>query len=118
MFPPPVRTKEPKIAAPLHFTGKRDETESFINSCTLYMNGRKSEFPDEEAKIYWILLYMTLGAAKTWRDYVVSLMYRRQHNFSTGDELLQEIDRKFGDTDKRTTQSLKLRTMQQGDKPA
>ena len=76
MFPPPIRTKEPKIAAPLHFTGKRDETESFINSCTLYMNGRKSEFPDKEAKIYWILSYMTLGTAKTWRDYIVSLMYR------------------------------------------
>ena len=73
VFPPPIRTKEPKIVAPLYFTGKRDETELFINSCTLYMNGQKSEFPDEDAKIYWILLYMTLSAAKTWRDYVVSL---------------------------------------------
>ena len=81
------------------------------------MNGRKSEFPDKEVKIYWILSYMTLGVAKTWRDHVVSLMYQRQHNLSTSDELLQEIDRKFGDTDKKTTQSLKLRTMQQGDKP-
>ena len=77
------------------------------------MNGWKSEFPDEDAKIYWILSYMTLSAAKTWRDYVVSLMYHQQHNFSTSDELLQEIDQKFGDMDKRTTQSLKLRTMQQ-----
>ena len=81
------------------------------------MNGQKSEFPDEEVKIYWILFYMTLRAAKTWRDYVVSLMYRQQHNFSSGDELLQEIDWKFGDMDKRTTQSLKIHTMQQGDKP-
>ena len=108
MFPPLIRTKELKIAAPLHFTGKHDETESFINSCTLYMNGRKSEFPDKEVKIYWILSYMTLGMAKTCRDHVVSLMYQRQHNLSTSDEL----------SDKRTTQSLKLRTMQQGDKPA
>ena len=117
MFPPPIRTKEPKIAAPLHFTSKRDETKSFINSCTLYMNGQKSEFPDEDAKIYWILSYMTLSTAKTWRDYVVSLMYWQQHNFPSGDELLQEINQKFGDMDKRTTQLLKIRTMQQGDKP-
>ena len=75
IFPPPIRTKEPKIVAPLHFTSKHDETESFINLCTLYMNGWKLEFPDEDAKIYWILSYMTLGATKTWRDYVVSLMY-------------------------------------------
>ena len=81
------------------------------------MNGWKSEFSDEEAKIYWILSYMTLGAAKTWRDYIVSLMYRQQHSFSSGDELLQEIDQKFRDMDKRTTQSLKIHTMQQGNKP-
>ena len=74
-LPPPIRTKEPKIAAPLYFTGKHDETESFINLCTLYMNDQKSEFPDEDAKIYWILSYMTISATKTWRDYVVSLMY-------------------------------------------
>ena len=87
--PPPVRQKEPTIAAPLHFTGKCNKTKLFINSYTLYMNGWKSEFPDEDAKIYWILSYMTIGAAKTWRDYVVSLMYRHQHSFSSGDELLQ-----------------------------
>ena len=61
---------------------------------------------------------MTVGTAKTWRDYVVSLMYRNQHSFSSGNELLQEIDQKFGDTDKRTTQSLKIHTRQQEEKPA
>ena len=74
----------------------------------LYMNGQKSEFPDEDAKIYWILSYMTVSAAKTWRDYIVPLIYHNQHSFSSGDELLQEIDQKFGDTDKQTTQSLKI----------
>ena len=62
-------------------------------------------------------MYMTLGTAKTWRDYIISLMYRQQHNFSSSDELLQEINQKFGDMDKRTTQSLKICTMQQGNKP-
>ena len=117
VLPPPIRQKEPKIVAPLHFTGKHDETESFINLCTLYMNSLKSEFPDDDAKIYWILSYMTVSVAKTWRDYVVSLMYRNQHSFSSSDELLQEIDWKFKDMDKRTTQSVRICTMQQGDKP-
>ena len=61
---------------------------------------------------------MQTGSAKTWRDYVVTLMYKRQQSFSTSDELLKEIDRKFGDTDKRTMQSLKIRTIQQGDRSA
>jgi len=41
-----------------------------------------------------------------------------QQSFSTNHKLLKEIDRKFGDTDKRTTQSLKIRTIQQGDRLA
>jgi len=90
--------------------------ESFINGCCLYMNGRKLEFPDEDAKIYWILSYMQTGSAKTWRNYVVALIYKGQQSFSMSDELLKEIDRKFGDTDKRTTQSFKIRTIQQGDR--
>ena len=80
------------------------------------MNGQKSEFPDEDAKIYWILLYMQTGSAKIWRDYIVALMYKGQQLFSTSDELLKEIDRKFGDMNKRTTQLLKIRTIQQGDR--
>jgi len=82
------------------------------------MNGRKSEFSDEDAKIYWILSYMQTGSAKTWHDYVVALMYKGQQLFSMSDKLLKEIDRKFGDTDKRTMQSLKIRTIQQGDRLA
>jgi len=80
------------------------------------MNGQKSEFPDENAKIYWILSYMQTGSAKTWCNYVVVLMYKGQQSFSTSDKLLKEIDRKFGDMDKRTMQLLKIRTIQQGDR--
>ena len=56
------------------------------------MNGQKSEFLDEDAKIYWILLYMQTGSAKTWHDYIVALMYKRQQSFSTSDKLLKEIN--------------------------
>jgi len=62
--------------------------------------------------------YMQTGSAKTWHDYVVALIYKGQQSFSTSDELLKEINRKFCDTDKRTTQSLKIRTIQQGDRSA
>jgi len=59
---------------------------------------------------------MQTGSAKTWHDYVVALMFKGQQSFTTSDELLREIDQKFSDTDKRTTQLLKIRTLQQGDK--
>jgi len=92
LMPSSSHIREPKIATPLSFSGKRDDTESFINGCCLYMNGQKSEFPDEDAKIYWILSYMQTGSAKTWRDYIIALMYKGQQSFSTSDELLKEID--------------------------
>jgi len=116
--PAEPRVKEPKIAAPIPFSGKREDTESFINSCCLYINGRVSEFTTEDAKIYWILSYMQSGSAKVWCDYVISLIYQDKHSFRNMDQLLKEIDHKFGDTDKRTTQSLKIRMIQQEDKSA
>jgi len=61
---------------------------------------------------------MPTGSAKTWRDYIVALIYKGQQLFSTSEELRKEINQKFGDTDKRTTQSLKIRTIQQGDRSA
>jgi len=91
-IPSSSRIREPKITTPLPFSGKRDDTESFINRCCLYMNGQKSEFLDEDAKVYWILSYMQTGSAKTWHDYIVTLMYKGQQSFSTSDELLKEID--------------------------
>ena len=43
---PEVKYHEPKIAAPLPFDGKRENTESFINSCQLYISARPSECYD------------------------------------------------------------------------
>jgi len=117
-MPSSSHIREPKIATPLPFSEKRDNTKSFINGCCLYMNDQKSEFPDEDAKIYWILSYMQTGSAKTWCDYIITLMYKGQQSFSTSDKLLKEINQKFRDMDKRTTSSLKIRTIQQGNRSA
>ena len=62
---PPPR-KEPKMATPLPFSGKREETETFINSCRLYICTRPSEFYNEQTKIYWILSFMQTSMAQAW----------------------------------------------------
>jgi len=61
---------------------------------------------------------MQTGSAKAWHNYIVTLMYKGQQSFTTSDELLKKVDRKFSDMDKRTTQSLKIRTIQQGERSA
>ena len=106
--PPAQGFKDPKIATPIPFTGKQNEIESFIHSCILYINGRPSEFGTEQNKVIWILSYMQTGAARAWRDYIMAQICKRTLWFHTTDDLLKEIEQKFGDTDKHTTMSLKF----------
>ena len=48
-YPPPspgkpeIKYREPKIAAPIPFDRKRENTKSFINACQLYISARPSE---------------------------------------------------------------------------
>ena len=77
-YPPPspgkpeIKYREPKIASPLPFDGKRENTESFINSCQLYILARPSEFQTEDQKMHWIMSYMQSGSARLWRDYIMA----------------------------------------------
>ena len=96
------------MATPLPFSGKREETETFINSCHLYICTRTSEFYDEQTKIYWILLFMQTGMAQVWRNVVSQRLYRQEIIYPTVEHFLDEVDRKFRDMDKRTTALLKL----------
>ena len=116
--PPQIKYKEPKIAAPLPFDGKRENTESFLNSCSLYISARPSEFPTEDSKMHWVMSYMQNGSARLWRDYIMAQIRKGVKYFFNVDELMNEIEAKFGEEDKRTTMSLKIRTMVQGDKHA
>ena len=59
---------------------------------------------------------MQTGSARAWREYVMAQIFKKTLWYNTADELLQEIQRRFGDTDKQATMSLKIRTMMQGDK--
>ena len=55
--------KDLKIVSPLPFSGKCEDTETFIHSCILYINGHPSEFGTEQNKITWILSHMQTGLA-------------------------------------------------------
>ena len=82
------------------FSGKREDTETFIYSCILYINGRPLEFGTEQNKVTWILSHMQTGSAHAWREYVMAQIFKKVLWYHTADELLQEIQRRFGDTDK------------------
>ena len=72
----------------------------------------------EQNKVTWILSHMQTGSAHAWHKYVMAQIFKKMLWYTTADDLLQEIQCCFGDTDKHTTMSLKIHTMMQGDKTA
>ena len=115
---PEMKYREPKIVAPLPFDGKRENTESFLNSCSLYISARPSEFQSEDAKMHWMMSYMQSGSAHLWRDYIMAQVRSGVKQFRNANDLMNEIESKFREEDKHTTMSLKIRTMILGDKHA
>ena len=95
-----VKYREPKIAAPLPFDGKRENTESFLNSCQLYISAKPSEFQSEDAKMHWIMSYMQSGSVRLWRDYIMACIRADVKQFSNANDLMNEIEAKFGEEDK------------------
>ena len=112
-IPPAWGFKGLKITAPMPFTGKQDETESFIHSCILYINSRLLEFGTEQNKVIWILSHMQTRAAHAWHDYIMAQIFKCTLWFHTADDLLKEIKWKFCGTNKHTTTSSKIQTIMQ-----
>ena len=60
--------KGPKMAKPEPFSGKMEETETFINACWMFVCGYPNDFPLERTAIMWAVLYMNQGSAHKWCD--------------------------------------------------
>lgn len=112
----------PNIALPKPFTGKMTETRSFTQACLMYLMMRKGEFPDEKAKIMWILLYMQDGAALKYREAFLTTALKEPSIWgwplSTCDDLIKDIEVTFGDPNEQDTKVFAITTIMQGDKTA
>jgi hypothetical protein len=93
--------KMPKMAPPEPFDGSKENAGVFVTQCKLYLGGRNMEFPTENAKIMWILSFMSKGMAGQWRQ---TKMEQQAYDlftplWTTGEALLVEIYETFGDRD-------------------
>ncbi|KIL55135.1 hypothetical protein M378DRAFT_91356 [Amanita muscaria Koide BX008] len=104
---------------PEAFDGAMKNVDGFIASCGLYMGARNAEFTTEQSRINWILSFCTKGAALDWRQSEMELgRVTGRMSFATAAELEDEIQRRFGDTDRVATKIIHLRTIKQGDRIA
>ena len=68
--------------------------------------------------MHWVMSYMQSRSARLWCDYIMAQVRSGIKQFVNANDLMNEIESKFGEGDKRTTMSLKIRTMVQGEKHA
>ena len=54
------------MAKPTPFDGSKKQTEQFLHKIDLMILARKSDFPDEFAKIAYALSYIKGGSARIW----------------------------------------------------
>jgi hypothetical protein len=111
-------TRGPKMAKPAYFSGKMDEMEAFINSCTMYIVGQVNDFPIDRAAIMWVLSYMQTGSALEWRDDYLKDVEKGVPKHAMLEAFFEMLKEEFGDPDKWATKIYKLQTLVQGEHTA
>jgi hypothetical protein len=106
------------MAKPAFFTAKMDETEVFINSCTMYIVGQANNFLTDRATIMWVLSYMQSGSALEWRDDYLKDMEKGVPKHATLEAFFEMLKEEFSDPDKQAMKIYKLCTLVQGDHTA
>ena len=105
-----------KMVKPDAFSGKMDETESFVNACTMYILEQANNFPDETTAIMWVLSYMKEGSAREWHNEYLETVEKGKPQHSTLEDFFVMIKEEFGDPDKWATKIYKLHTITQGER--
>ena len=112
-FPSSSPSKLPPLAHPSVFNGSSDDAQSFLNSVQLYINGRSTEFLNEDNKIYFAVSYMKEGRAKAWID---NLLQTGEivHHFTTWPEFVKGFKREFFDPIDDQVARREIRLVRQG----
>jgi hypothetical protein len=60
-----------KLANPDNFNGDRSKGHIFLTSCELYLSLPGADYPDEQARIHWALLFFKSGRAAMFAEHIV-----------------------------------------------
>jgi hypothetical protein len=113
--PPPATTQRSRLkpATPTEYDGSRGKGRAFYNSCTLYTRLCPAEFPDDQAKINWVLSYMKGGRAATWADRLIRYETSMNHpRFGTWADFATAFRDSFFPENEATDARMKLESTQ------
>jgi hypothetical protein len=60
-----------KPATPDNFDSDRSKGHAFLTSCGLYLSLTGSDYPDEQSRIHWALLFFKSGCAAMFAEHIV-----------------------------------------------
>jgi hypothetical protein len=60
-----------KPASPDNFDGDRSKGHAFLTSCELYLSLTGPDYPDEQSRIHWALLFFKSRRAATFSEHIV-----------------------------------------------
>jgi len=94
---------------PQPFDGTMKETKSFINSLILYIY--IWEFPSNELKIMFALLYIQGGKVQYWKNEAINFIAARQEPFKDFKYFITQLEAQFGNLSPKATTIGKLKTL-------
>ena len=104
----PAHMKHPKIATPDIYSGDRSQWRQFKAQCQLYIDTRFSEFPDDRAKVSFMLSYMKGGMAGPWALNFLTSHANPHVPYPMYPNFLLELEVAFGDPNPGVTARTKL----------
>jgi hypothetical protein len=110
--PPPL--KHPKVATPENYTGDRSQWKQFKAQCQLYIDTRYSEFPNDRAKISFMLSYMKGGMAGPWALNFLMSHANPHVPYPLYQEFIRDLELAFGDPNPGVTARTKLANLKMG----
>lgn len=96
----PTRKTEKKIRAPPDFNGDRTAALLFLATCVTYLRINSDFYEDDEAKIIFVLSYMTEGTATAWKASVLEKAYtedehEEEKGFGTWKDFVKDFKAAF-----------------------
>src|SRR6202789_215832 len=109
------KTKELRINPTTHFTANRDDLDNFIQDCTLYLTLNRAIYETDEKQIIFMLLYMTEGTARAWKEaFVRDVINAQANDFGSLKQFTINLKKAFEASDSEKDARAKLRQLKQG----
>ena len=106
-------TPKLEVAVPPTFDGSREKVVGFVNACHLYTRA-KLEGVDDKGRISWVLSYVQGGVAEVWKDNILDEIAKGMSEVEMMEELFEKMREEFGEFNKESRKTDKLRTLVQG----